>query len=306
MVCYKPMLARRSIVEKTRNGKCVVKFVRSDYRDIWIKGKLAGLSDDDLFELPCGQCIGCRLERSRQWAVRIMHEADCWDRNCFITLTYDDDHLPSDNSLDVTEFQKFMKRFRKACGSLRFYHCGEYGDQFARPHYHACIFNYDFADKQLWRVRDGIRLYTSELLSELWPLGFSTVGELTFDSAAYVARYCTKKVTGDLADEHYAGRKPEYATMSRRPGIGRHWFDQFKGVTYRDDSVVLNGHEMKPPRYYDTVFQLEQPELFDSIRASRVERGARRAYDSTTHRLGVREFIKKRQFKQLIRSYDGV
>lgn len=157
----------------------------------------------DLY-VPCGQCLGCRLERSRQWAVRCMHEASLYDRNCFITLTYDDDNLPADRSLHYSHFQLFMKRLRKAHGDgIRFYMCGEYGEKKGRPHYHACLFNFNFDDLTLWQERRGTKLYRSKSLERLWPYGFSTVGGVTFQSAAYVARYIMKKVTGDRAPDHY-------------------------------------------------------------------------------------------------------
>ena len=182
----------------------------------------------EVLKLPCGQCVGCRLERSRQWAIRCVHEASLYDDNCFITLTYRDADLPADMSLNLKHFQKFMKRLRKRFGSgIRFYHCGEYGTLLGRPHYHACIFNFDFPDKKLFTIRDGINLYTSQALDELWPYGFSTIGSVTFESAAYTARYIMKKINGDAAKDHYeyvnpstgeiSLRKPEYTTMSRLP-----------------------------------------------------------------------------------------
>ena len=159
-------------------------------------------------KLPCGQCVGCRLERSRQWAIRCMHEAQMHEDNCFITLTFNPESLDDRSnpwSLDVRDFQLFMKRLRKKYGAgIRFYHCGEYGELNKRPHYHACIFGFDFPDKRLWKVTNsGHRLYISESLDELWPFGFCTIGNVTFESAAYVARYIMKKVNGDAAADHY-------------------------------------------------------------------------------------------------------
>ena len=158
-------------------------------------------------ELPCGQCIGCRLERSRQWAMRCLHEASLYDRNAFITLTYDDSHLPPGGSLSYPDFQRFMKRLRRRIGSkVRFYAGGEYGEQGTiRPHFHACLFGYDFPDKVFFkRSASGDKLYTSKLLESLWPYGISSVGDVTFQSAAYIARYCVAKRTGDAAKSWYA------------------------------------------------------------------------------------------------------
>ena len=117
-----------------------------------------------------------------------------YDDNCFITLTYSNQHIPADGSLDVRVFQKFMKRLRKRFGDgIRFYHCGEYGSLLGRPHYHACLFNFDFPDKYLWKENNGQKLYRSPSLEELWPYGYSSIGTVTFESAAYVARYILKR-----------------------------------------------------------------------------------------------------------------
>lgn len=264
MPCYKPLRAYQSEVPAA-NGKRQV-FFSFSARTIPI-------------DLPCGQCIGCRLERSRQWAVRIMHEASMHERNCFITLTYDDDHVPDDHSLHVSHFQKFMKRYRKSRGEVRFFHCGEYGEKFYRPHYHACIFGDDFSDKQPFSGSSASPLFVSDSLSKLWKFGFSTVGELNFESAAYCARYVTKKVTGEKAAEHYMRVSavtgeifevaPEYTTMSRRPGIGRGWYDRFGPEVFPLDRVVVRGVECKPPKFYDNLYEIDSPENFLALKEKR-------------------------------------
>lgn len=209
--------------------------------------------------LPCGRCIGCRLERARQWAVRILHETKMHDESSFLTLTYAPEHLPKDGSISVEHCQKFMKRLRArvAPRKIRFFMCGEYGEKLGRPHYHAIIFGYGFPDKvplssmlNVGEVRSDFQLSDSKLLTELWGLGAVRIGTVTFDSAAYVANYATKKVTGDKANAHYQGRKPEFLLMSRRPGIGRAWFDQYESDVFPSDEVVVRGVASKPPRYY--------------------------------------------------------
>lgn len=231
------------------------------------------------------------------------------DANCFITLTYDEDHIPEDWSLDKTVFQKFMKRLRKRFAHLRirYFHCGEYGEQFGRPHYHACLFGIDFPD----RVRFSESCDTSAILESVWGLGFCTVGDVNFESAAYVARYVMKKVTGEAALDHY-GRvnpvtgewfrcEPEYTTMSRRPGIGAPWLSEFGEETYRDDSVVMRGVEMKPPRFYDKQFELVDAERLEEVKRQRVLRGRSFAEERTPARLAVREKVKKAQCELLKR-----
>lgn len=280
--------------------------------------------------LPCSQCVGCRLERSRQWAIRCTHEAKLWERNCFITLTYSDLHVPEDHSLHYEHFQKFMKRFRKAHKGhrpgadgtypIRFYMCGEYGETRGRPHFHACIFNFDFQDKKLWEKTDsGSLIFRSKQLEELWPFGFSSIGDVNFSSAAYVARYIMKKVTGNAADEHYAwtdwstgeiySRRPEFTKMSLKPGIGSGWFDKFKDDVYKfnadgdcvHDAVVINGRRVKPPRYYDRKFKDEYPVEFDAIAADRMEKALKVLDDNTPERLRVKEQVTLAKLSRLKR-----
>ncbi len=285
--------------------------------------------------LPCGRCIGCRLERSRQWAMRCVHEASLYENNCFITLTYDDENLPVDGSLNLKHFQDFMKRLRSRFSEspIRFFHCGEYGSAckvcglsrprcscvsfipgIGRPHYHACLFNFDFADRvHFKKVKDTI-LYTSADLASLWTFGFSTVGNVSFESAAYVARYIVKKITGDIAQEHYSVFSrdtgevfqvvPEYTTMSRRPGIARDWYEKFSDDVFPDDFVVLRGRRMKPPRFYDSIYEIDDPDEYARLKEVRVQEALARAADSTYERLRDREVVKTAQVFSLQRSLD--
>lgn len=299
MPCYHPLRG-------WRNGSGGISFSRSESIGLEMR-------------VPCGQCIGCRLERSRQWAVRCMHEASLYEDNCFVTLTYDDEHLPADGSLDKSHFQKFMKRLRKANPDerIRFFHCGEYGD-LGRPHYHACLFNKDFADKVPWKMRNGFPTWLSEELASLWEFGFHELGSLTFESAAYVARYVTKKVTGRNAAEHYervnplTGElyqlEPEYTTMSRGGrgkglgGIGQPWFEKFKAEVYPADEVIVRGKRMKPPRRYDEYLRAELPEMAESIKRSRSL--DRDRSEETPERLSVREVCARARLTQLPRRLD--
>lgn len=238
-----------------------------------------------------------------------MHE-----ESCFITLTFSPEEMAKRNnpaSLDVTEFQRFMKRLRKKHGKVRFFHCGEYGEKNKRPHYHALLFGLDFKDKELFSQRDGVRLYVSESLSELWPYGFSTIGDVTFESAAYVARYVMKKVRGEGAEEYYSNWidpitgevtdvKPEYATMSRKPGIGYEWFKEFKNDVFPNDYCVVRGHEVRPPRYYETL--LSEDELAE-VKAKRKENMPEvyDQYDERMDRLWVSQEVKLEALKRLVR-----
>lgn len=295
MPCYHPITAWRLVggMDK-KTGKWKITF---DKR----KGHPA-----TEMKIPCGQCIGCRLERSRQWAVRCVHEASLHTANSFITLTYRNEDLPGDGSVHPEHFQKFMKRLRKSLPNIkiRFFHCGEYGSMLSRPHYHAIIFGYDFPDKKLWTRRHGVNLYRSELLERLWPFGFSTIGDVTFESCAYVARYILKKQTGDSKADYYNGRHEEYITMSRRPGIAHDWFVRFASDVFPSDRVVIRNDVIcKPPRYYDYLYELTDVEYFDKIKSRRKQRGRLLAMseDSTYQRLATREELQRLRASKLIR-----
>lgn len=290
--------------------------------------------------LPCGRCIGCRLERSRQWAVRCLHEAKLHDENCFITLTYDDENVPWDNGLRISHFQKFMKRLRKKLNGnkkqfieingqkvendeykkVRFYHCGEYGERFKRPHYHACLFGWEPKDKKLFKEANGVRIYTSEYLDKVWGMGFTTVGEVTFESAGYVARYILKKINGkekekmdpetglriyervDIQTGEIVEVQPEYTTMSRRPGIGKEWFDKYKDDVYPSDELIVNSRITRPPRFYDDLYQIENDVVFREIKEERRRQQRDNKWNETRERLKVREKVKNAQINFLKRN----
>lgn len=254
--------------------------------------------------------------------MRCVHEASLHKDNIFITLTYDNDHLPPDGSLRYRDYQLFMKRLLVHTArhtdrpiGVRFYMCGEYGETFGRPHYHAVMFNYDLADKKLWRLERGNPLYTSETLNELWGHGYTSIGSVTFQSAAYVARYIMKKVTGAAADEHYntidpetgevlAERVPEFTNMSRRPGIGARWFEKFQTDVFPDDFVVLNGKKVTPPRFYTNQYELLYPAEVAALKRERKKRAKARAHDSTPERLRVREKVLQSRVTRLKRTIE--
>lgn len=206
-----------------------------------------------------------------------------------------------------------MKRLRKeiAPRKVRFYHCGEYGSGPGQhPHYHACLFGYDFPDKYLFRTVRGVNLYRSPLLEALWPDGFSTIGDVTFESAAYVARYIIKKQTGDQAKQHYQHvthdgeilqLQPEYTTMSRRPGIGKDWFDKYQTDVFPNDSVIIKGREQKPPRYYANLYEHTYPDEMEQIKLKRKEKSKLLRKDSTPERLAARQEVKQAQVNLLKR-----
>ena len=289
----------------------------------------------DTMEVACGQCLGCRLDRSRMWAMRIVHESSLYDGNCFVTLTYSDDCVPDDWSLHRSHFVKFMKRLRKAFEPerIRFFMCGEYGNRckhgldlervgcplcnVGRPHYHVCLFNCVFADAVPYGSRDGELRYSSALLESLWSYGFVDVGELNFCSAAYVARYILKKVNGDQAADHYmcidldgvcSWLEPEYCTMSRgrRPdgGIGYRWFQKYGSDVFPSDEVPVPGSGVfkKVPRYYEEIFACSDPLSLAEIKAVRMKFRVEHGDEFTPARLMAKYQVKKAEVSLLHRS----
>lgn len=258
-------------------------------------------------ELPCGQCIGCRLERSRQWAIRCTHEAQLHELNCFVTFTYE----IAPPSLRHRDWQLFMKKLRRHFKGvdIRYYMCGEYGETLGRPHFHACLFGIDFLDKTPWRKNAaGDQLYRSATLERLWRHGNSEIGAVTFQSAAYVARYVMAKQTGDAAASHYTlvtpdgeiiTKKPEYNRMSLRPAIGKRWLERYKTDVYPSDQVIARGYPSQPPRYYDK--QLTEAELH-AIKKTRAKKLLPFRKDNTPRRRAVKEQVKQAQLQHLKRN----
>lgn len=302
MPCYFPLQASFSL---RSDGKKSIKFSDVNARSFQLGIKPLG---DNNLSLPCGRCMGCRLEKSRQWAVRCVHEAKLYDDNCFVTLTYAPEHLPSRGSLVKKHIQDFMKRLRKKFSDrkIRVFYCGEYGDQLSRPHYHLCLFNLDFPDKERLFKIQGNWSYSSNILSQLWTFGHSSVTGFSFETAAYVARYCTKKITGSIASDHYQGRVPEFCGMSLKPGIGKNWFDKYaKTDLFPHDNVVSRGVKCKPPRYYDVLREREDPVGFAKVKEARRELGEEMEDNSTFKRLATRLKCQEARMKLLVRKMEN-
>lgn len=305
MSCFHPLTAYKLLNGlEGKNGKTFSSVVfnppeRGDFEEI---------------KLPCGRCVGCKLEKSRQWAMRCVNEYQTSDFGYFITLTYSDDHLPKDGSLCIRDLQLFFKRLRKKYDksiSFRYFYCGEYGSQTLRPHYHLLLFG-DFlsdsveflSDRQLHSIgKSGLPLYTSSELENLWRLGFCPFGNITFESAAYVARYTLKKVCDDPESDFYRSHKKEFVLMSRRPAIGKNWLDLYAKDVYPKDFYTCNGRTVRPPKYYDRLFKLRCPEEFDSILQRRKEAIVKNELENSPDRLAAKEVVKSAQIKSLIRGF---
>lgn len=323
MGCDFPLKAFRSASQRGSSGKPLLTF-----------DPLDAINSTSPMEVPCNNCVGCKLEYARQWSIRIMHEKRFYPESCFITLTYDDQHVPQDYGLSVRHLQLFMKKYRRllemkmkhrrgehsahirryclhSSKKIRFFACGEYGDVNGRPHYHAIIFNDDWPDKVFHSTSDsGEKIYTSEALRRLWGNGVVSTQDVTHKSAAYVARYVTKKIkTGDAfgADRYYRlspvdgafhSVAPEFATRSNRPGLGTKFVEQFKGDFYPSGFLVIDGVRQAPPKFY--VSKLSEKEQ------ERLKRQARRLSlkskpHTTTERRLARAAVRDARIQKLQR-----
>lgn len=271
----------------------------------------------EYLEVPCGGCVGCRIDRSREWAIRCTHEAQMHRENCFITLTYAPEHLPPRGSLEKAAFQAFMKRLRKhfSPAKIRFFACGEYGSDKERPHYHACIFGVGFDDKYPWSKRGDNITYRSATLEKLWPFGISEIGAVTWQSAAYTARYIMKKINGPDAEDAYqkvdittgeiVDLEREFVLASLKPGLGYDWFQKYWRDVFPSDRVVLDGKEYSVPRYYYKLLEQLEPEMAEEIKAERTQRAKEVPEEErSTKRLAARQEFKERQTAQLRRGYE--
>lgn len=233
----------------------------------------------DLFDVPCGTCLNCRLTYARTWSQRCLLESKCWDENWFVTLTYDDDHLRYGEvwpTLVPPDVVLFLKRLREYCRErghigVRFYMCGEYGDTTCRPHYHLLLFNLPINDLKYYsKSMLGDTYWNSETMTRLWSKGHVVVGEVTEQSAAYVARYVMKKANNNT-DYDSLGVHKEYVRMSRNPGIGLFYLVHHLEEIYEKDQIYLPGGKIvKPCRYFDEKAMKLLPDAdWDAIKARR-------------------------------------
>ena len=273
----------------------------------------AGCQRNHTMKIACGRCIGCRLDHARSWAVRMCAEMRTHSQNCFITLTYNDEHLPANRSLSTEDWQKFMKRLRKKTGpGIKFYHAGEYGEEDWRPHDHAILFGYDFPDKEFFKWSpSGHAIYRSKVLEDAWSvrgssLGYSSVQDANFDTASYVARYVVKKRTNPAgtfgpgpAEWHYKGRKPEYSSNSN--GIGERYYELFGHELWRDGYMIANGHKQPICRFLREKMKAEDPARYDEFVFDGEAEMQASAFDRLPHRLKAREICHKAKHNNLKR-----
>ena len=266
------------------------------------------------FKIPCGQCTGCRIARSSDWTTRLVQESKFFLESCFITLTYNDEHLPEHGTLVKRDVQLFYKRLRFEFEPRRLRHftAGEYGEQTARPHYHALLFGLAFLEDRRphSKNKQGDQLYTSETLDRLWGKGHCLIGNITVRSCSYVAQYAFKKINGKRSDEHYRRVDPvtgetwllqkEFALMSTHPGIGYEHYNRYADNMFARGSVIDRGRELPIPKYYDRLLKRDDPLRLESIKTGRFEDAQQRLDDQTPERLAVKEQIMLAKRKQYL------
>lgn len=301
MSCFAPVTAWYT--KEVREGKRQITFQRS----------LAHFPAP--LRLPCGKCLGCLQARAKQWAVRCEHERKLHEENCFVTLTYDPEKIPKGHTLRKRDLQLFMKRLRKNLQprKVRFYACGEYGSKTARPHYHLLLFGWcppAGERKLLSSSNKRSDLYSSVTLSRCWSHGHCVVGDVTHASCLYVASYisknagCKREYDVICADGEIIRREKEFALMSRNPGIGAGYVDLYHGELIAHDTIVVNGNEMRYPRYYDDRLlkkEVRTQTQLREIRDSRRREARPYKKENTPERRRVREQfenLKMQSFKK--------
>ena len=213
------------------------------------------------------------------WAIRGMLELSMHEEAMFLTLSYAPKHLPKGNTLVRKHIQDFMKRLRthakrKEEKLLRFIYCGEYGAKRGRAHYHAIIYGYRFKDLEFHKYSQGntkFPLYTSPELKKLWPFGLHEIGEVTYESIRYLAKYTTKKEYGEKAKIAYAEKIPPFVQGSAKPAIGIPWIEKFKSDVYPCDFVLIDGVKRKPPKSFDNWLEKTDPKMFKEVKTARVK-----------------------------------
>lgn len=295
-----------SLCEETRNGKAYFVYVQDLESQNYVKKlKESGFAQ----RIPCGQCFECKTLKAKEWAFRCMKEASKYDKNIMLTLTYDDEHLPKGNAVNIVtgevcstlrkeDVVKFMKRLRKKFGDgIRFIECGEYGSDeeyvtwkgerkkgTSRPHYHIILFNFMPDDMVFYKwskcewSKEKYPLFKSKDMNKLWSFGFVDCNEVTKETCEYVARYTTKKLYGDYAKKEYElkGREVPFLNMSRSPGIGYDYFEDNQEKFLNEEPMYLPSKkgltQINSIRYYDKQLEKLYPEEFEKLKEKRISR----------------------------------
>jgi len=272
---------------------------------------------DDPIVAPCGKCLPCRLNCSTDRAIRSVHEASQHEQNSFHTYTYNDENLPKNKSIDPQEMRKFIQRYRYYLGPdipIKYSIIGEYGKQTWRAHYHGLIFGHQFDDLEEYSVNhQGDIQYKSETLNKIWGKGDCIVGELTKQSAGYVARHNISKIKGEAAAEHYkivdpeTGEifpvLPEFHICTTQPGIGKIWYDKYKTDLIKGYITDGKGNKQPVSRYYEKLLQKEDDQsLWEHYQENKKAHSDPDSFENHGIRLRVKEEIAERRAKKLERN----
>lgn len=245
------------------NGKRNLKFIGFNPDLSSLRQLERRYGENNVVPLPCGECLNCRLNHSKEWAVRCVLESLSYDDNFFVTLTYDDAHLPKDGRLHREHIQEFFKKLRYYVGSFRYFGCGEYGSKTKRPHYHLILFGCHLTDL----CSCGRGLYQSDIITKCWSHGFNYVGFVTYQSCNYVAMYTTKKIFGDQSDE--------FLMASNRPGIGATWCQEHLDKVLQYDAVFGdfgNGKAARLPRYFEKIAEALDGTRYLDLKKARLDK----------------------------------
>lgn len=267
MKCTSPIYAVDLGIKE--NGKRNLKILPKRF-DLYSAERLyARYGKDSVLSLPCGHCLSCRLNKGREWAVRCVLEASLYNSNYFVTLTYDDDHLPSSSLNARRDVQLFLRMLRRECPGVRYFGCCEKGSKTKRFHHHLILFNCDLNDyRPLHKNYKGGYIYSSKLVEKLWSKGNVCIGEVNYTTCGYVAQYAAKKVFNDDKDE--------FIYMSNRPGIGAKWFEKHVDI-FKDDAIYGRfgfTKSAKIPRYFEKLYELIDPVDLASVKEKRIDKSS--------------------------------
>lgn len=275
MSCTSPIYALDFGLQE--NGKRLIKILPKRF-DLYSREQLyQRYGTDHLLALPCGKCLSCLMTRANTWAVRCVLEASLYDQNYFVTLTYDDMHLPSSSEMVKRDFQKFMKRLRKLYPDVRYFACCERGETTHRLHIHCILFNLPLTDLKFVGKRSVGYCWKSKVLEDTWSYGLTDLGEVTLSSARYVARYAQKKLFNPDA------KKDEWLVMSLKPGIAQRYFEEHFQDIYKTDQIYFNfGNKtrVRPPRYFDKLLERIDSQYYEKIKTERTSEMNLSLFDS--------------------------
>lgn len=293
MTCYTPFI-RKELKNRPKikalDGHYYYKALITGTHKDYNRTELEEITDMyDAKVIPCGHCIGCRLEYAKEWANRGYLESKLHKESWFLTLTYNDESLPQNNSLNKKDLTLFIKRLRKRTKQkISYMACGEYGEEGQRPHYHIILFGLHLEPDDLYncKILNHENYWESKTIDKCWivpkddetrkpysNMGFGRITPCTWNTINYTARYITKKVYGKKAEEYYGDRIPEYMVTSRKPAIGRNYYEQNKDKIYNNDSIIIKNTkgitENQPPKYFDDLLKKEDETRLNEIKRIR-------------------------------------